>query len=71
MQYNQKRARKFSKRAYLWIFQPNFSKFKAFIMLHPPKVFSREKGISFLKKALHEDNAHNNWLKYALTAIFF
>ena len=37
MHYNQKRARKSSKRAQLWIFTPHFSKFRAFRMPHTPK----------------------------------
>ena len=33
--YNQKRARKPSKRAQLWVFTPPFSKFRAFGKLQP------------------------------------
>ena len=36
VRYNQKRARKSSKRAQLWVFTPLFSKFGAFRTLHPP-----------------------------------
>ena len=36
MRFNQKRARKSSKRAQLLIFTPHSSKFKAFRTLHPP-----------------------------------
>ena len=52
LRYNQKKARKSSKRAELWVFTPHFSKIRAFRTLHPPKqhVF-----LEFLveKKAFH------------------
>ena len=37
VRYNQKEARKSSKRVQLWIFTPHFSQFRAFRTLHPPK----------------------------------
>ena len=65
MQYNQKRARKFSKRAQLWIFAPYLSTFRALRMLHPPKlhmfleVLVESKTFYFSKRALREGTARN------------
>ena len=55
MRYNQKRVRKSSERAQLWIFTPYFFKFRAFRMLHPLKtyvfgVFIKKYCILFLNK---------------------
>ena len=69
MRYKQKRTRKSSKRAQLWIFTPHFSKFRAFRTLHSPKqhVFLeflvKNNAFHFSKRALREDTARNKLLK--------
>ena len=68
MQYNQKMVRKSSKRAQLWIPSPTplqFSKFRAFRMLHPTKrhvfleVLLENKALYFSKTALHAGTTNN------------
>ena len=72
MRFNQKRARKSSKRAQLLIFTPHSSKFKAFRTLHPPKrhVFLeflvKNKAYHFSKRARYAGTSCNKWLKKAL-----
>ena len=72
MWYNQKRARKSSKRAELWIFNPDFSKFRALRTLHSPKrhvVFKflvENKAFHFSKRALRAGTTHNKCLEEAL-----
>ena len=69
VRYNQKRARKSSKRTQLWVFTPHFFKFRAFRKLHPPKrhVFleflAEKKVFRFAKRALSAGTARNKWLK--------
>ena len=71
MQYNQKMVRKSSKRAQLWMGAPppptplQFSKFRAFGMLHPTKrhvfleVLLENKALYFSKTALHAGTTNN------------
>ena len=77
MRYNQKMVRKSSKRAQLWIPPPHththththtplqFSKFRAFRMLHPTKqhvfleVLVENKALYFSKMALHAGTTNN------------
>ena len=69
MRYNPKRAKKSSKRAQLWIFTTHFFKFRAFIMLQPPKQhvfleFLVENKVFYsTKRALRADTARNKWPK--------
>ena len=66
---NQKRARKSSKRAQLWIFNPHFFKFRAFKTPHPTKrhvvleVLVENKAFHFSKRALRAGTTCNRWLK--------
>ena len=77
MRYNQKRASRPSKSAKLWIFTPNFSKFRAFRMLHPPKphvfleLLAENKTFSCSIRALHTETTQNKWLKKALLLSVF
>ena len=69
VRHNQKRARKSSERAQLWIFTPYFSQFWGFRTLHTPKwhVFLEflveNKAFHFSKKVLHAGAACKKWLK--------
>ena len=69
MRCDQKKARKSSERAQLWIFNPHFSKFRAFRRLHPLKqhVFLEflveKKAFRFSKRALRAGTACNKWFK--------
>ena len=69
-----KKRTKYRKRAQLWIFTPQFSKFRVFRTLHPSKrqvffiiiiiiIFSRENSFHFSKRALRAGTARNKWLK--------
>ena len=75
MRYNQKRARKSSKRAQLWIFTPYFSKFRVFRTLHTPKqhvfleLLVENKTFYFSKKALLAGTTCKKWLKQALMVL--
>ena len=63
----QKRARKSSKRARLWIFIPHVSKFTALKTFHPPKqhvfleVLIENKAFYFSKRALRVETACSKW----------
>ena len=77
VRYNQKRARKSSKRAQLWVFPPHFSKFRAFRILHPPKrhVFLEflveKKVFRFAKRALRAATARNKWFAQQFNWLIF
>ena len=58
----------------MWIFTPNFFKFRAFRTLTPERHVFLEflvenKAFSFSKRVLHADTARNKWLKKALLAL--
>ena len=69
VRYSQKRTRKSSKGAQLWIFSPHFYKFRAFTTLHLPKqhvfleVLVENKAFYFSERALHAGSPCNKWLK--------
>ena len=69
VRYNQKRAKKSSKRAQVWVFTPYFCKFRTFRTLHLPKrhvfleVLVEKKAFCFSKRALCAGTARNKWLK--------
>ena len=77
MWYNQKRARKSSKRAQFCFFTPNSSKFRAFRTLHPHKhhmfleFFVENKAFHFSKRALGTGTARNKWLKKVLNCYVY